>query len=49
MSFSALGEDQMSIAASESGLLSSGVEDEAELPPLGVIAYAESDSELMVG
>lgn len=49
MSFSALSEDQMSIAASECGILSSGVEEEAELRPSGVIAHAESDSELMVG
>lgn len=42
---SAPGEDQMSKVASESGLLSSGEEDEAMLPPSVVGAHAESDSE----
>lgn len=46
VSFSAPDEDWMSIPASKSGLLSLG-EDEAELPPSGVVAHAKSDSELM--
>lgn len=46
VSFGTPDEDQMSIAALKSGLLSSEEKDEAELPPSGVIAHAESDSEL---
>lgn len=46
VSFGTPGEDQMSIAASESGLLSFGEEDEVEIPPSGVVTRAELDSEL---
>lgn len=48
MSFSALGEDYMSIAASERGLLFSEEEDDAEFPASAVFAHAESSSELTV-
>ncbi|CAM4735062.1 unnamed protein product [Leuciscus chuanchicus] len=46
LSFGTPDEDQISIAASESGLLTSGEDDEAELPPSGVVAHTKSDSEL---
>ncbi len=42
--FSALPEDQMSIAASEGEL--SGDDDSAALPPLGVVALSEPDPEM---
>lgn len=44
MSFSVLSEDQMSIAASESGLLSSGVEEEAELSPFELLMPSQIQS-----
>lgn len=46
MSFGIPAEDQMSIASLESELLPSGDEDEPQLLPSGVIAYAKSDSEV---
>ncbi len=46
VSFGALIEDQMSIAASGDGQSSSEDEDSAWLPPSGVAAAAESDPEL---
>lgn len=44
--FGAQDEDLISIAASESGLLSTGEDEEAKLPPCGVVTHAESDLEL---
>lgn len=44
VSFGSLDEDQLSIAASECGLLSPGEEDEAELHPSGVVKSQQSTS-----
>lgn len=46
ISFRACEEGELSIAASEGGLMPSEVEDSAGLPPSGVLAQSEADVEL---